>query len=82
MKMSFILNYQGTYGLLIVIIGAFILFILYYYFSLSKQIVYLLGLFAVSMFRILPSVNRVLYALNSIKYYFSTTDIIYKEIKV
>ena len=34
------------------------------------------------MFRILPSVNRVLYALNSIKYYLPTTDIIYEEIKL
>ena len=83
MKMSFISELpRNLLELLIVIIGAFILFILYYYFSLSKQIVLsTLGLFVVSMFRILPSVNRVLYALNSIKYYFSTTDIIYKEIK-
>jgi ABC-type bacteriocin/lantibiotic exporter with double-glycine peptidase domain len=83
MKMSVISELpRNLLELLIVIIGSLILMVLYYYFSLSKQIVLsTLGLFVVSMFRILPSVNRVLYALNSIKYYLPTTDIIYEEIK-
>ena len=83
MKMSVISELpRNLLELLIVIIGSLILMVLYYYFSLSKQIVLsTLGLFVVSMFRILPSVNRMLYALNSIKYYLPTTDIIYDEIK-
>ncbi len=83
MKMSVISELpRNLLELLIVIIGSLILLILYYHFSLSKQIVLsTLGLFVVSMFRILPSVNRVLYALNSIKYYLPTTDVIYEEIK-
>jgi len=83
MKMSFISELpRNLLELVIVIIGSLILFFLYYYFSLSKQIVLsTLGLFIVAMFRILPSVNRVLYALNNIKYYYPTTDIIYEEIK-
>jgi ATP-binding cassette, subfamily B, bacterial PglK len=83
MKMSFISELpRNLLELIIVIIGSLILFFLYYYFSLSKQIVLsTLGLFIVAMFRILPSVNRILYALNNIKYYYPTTDIIYEEIK-
>lgn len=83
MKMQFISELpRNLMELLIVLIGSSILFILYYYFSVSKQIVLsTLGLFIVSMFRILPSVNRVLYALNNIKYYLPTTEIIYNEIK-
>ncbi len=83
MKMSVISELpRNLLELLIVIIGSLILLVLYYYFSLSKQIVLsTLGLFVVAMFRILPSVNRVLYALNSIKYYLPTTDIIYDELK-
>lgn len=83
MKMSVISELpRNLLELLIVIIGSLILIALYYYFSLSKQIILsTLGLFVVSMFRILPSVNRMLYALNSIKYYLPTTDIIYEEIR-
>jgi ABC-type bacteriocin/lantibiotic exporter with double-glycine peptidase domain len=63
--------------LILIFVGSILLLTLYYYFNLEKNLVLaIIGLFIVAMFRILPSSNRILYAFNSVKYYYKTIDIL------
>ena len=56
--------------------------LLLYYFNLPKdEILSILGLFTFGMFRLLPSTNRVLHAINSIRFYRASTDILKKELE-
>ena len=38
------------------------------------------GIFVVALFRLLPSANRIYHSTNSIKYHYSSIDIIHSEI--
>jgi len=56
--------------IIVVIIG-----LLFYSFNFSKhEVLSILGLFVFAMFRLLPSSNRVLFSINSVRYYFLTTE--------
>jgi ABC-type multidrug transport system fused ATPase/permease subunit len=69
--------------LLVLFLFILILLFFFFYLQISKQeIILMIGLFVVSMFRILPSCNRVLNALNTIKYYYSTIYLISDELKI
>jgi ABC-type bacteriocin/lantibiotic exporter with double-glycine peptidase domain len=64
------------------IIIVLIISLLFYYFNLPKHEIFsILGLFTFGMFRLLPSTNRVLHAVNSIKFYWASTDILKKELE-
>jgi ABC-type multidrug transport system fused ATPase/permease subunit len=65
---------------LVLVIVFFILFIFYFFFNISKsEIITMLGLFVVAMFRLLPSTNKVIGCLNALKFYSSSVEIINKE---
>lgn len=64
------------------LIVAVIIGLLFYSFNLSKhEVLSILGLFVFAMFRLLPSSNRVLYSINSIRYYFLTTDTLKQQLE-
>ena len=64
------------------IIVVLIIGLLFYYFNLPKyEILSILGLFTFGMFRLLPSTNRVLHAINNIRFYSASTDILKKELE-
>ena len=64
------------------IIFILIVCLLLYYFNLPKdEILSILGLFTFGMFRLLPSTNRVLHAINTIRFYRASTDILKKELE-
>lgn len=64
------------------IIIVLIIGLLFYYFNLPKyEILSILGLFTFGMFRLLPSTNRVLHAVNNIRFYSASTDILKKELE-
>ena len=64
------------------IIFVLIICLLLYYFNLPKdEILSILGLFTFGMFRLLPSTNRVLHAINTIRFYRASTDILKKELE-
>jgi ABC-type multidrug transport system fused ATPase/permease subunit len=66
---------------LVLVIIFFILFIFYFFFNISKsEIITMLGLFVVAMFRLLPSTNKVIGCLNAVKFYSSSVEIINNEI--
>lgn len=66
---------------LVLVIVFFILFIFYFFFNISKsEIITMLGLFVVAMFRLLPSTNKVIGCLNGIKFYSSSVEIINNEV--
>ena len=63
-------------------IVALIIGLLFYYFNFPKhEVLSILGLFIFAMFRLLPSSNRVLHAINSVRFYSASTDIIKKELE-
>jgi ABC-type bacteriocin/lantibiotic exporter with double-glycine peptidase domain len=63
-------------------IVALIIGLLFYYFNLPKhEVLSILGLFVFAMFRLLPSSNRVLLAINSVRFYSASTDILKKELE-
>lgn len=63
-------------------IVALIIGLLFYYFNLPKhEVLSILGLFVFAMFRLLPSSNRVLHAINSVRFYSASTDILKKELE-
>ena len=66
----------------IVMIMVFILLLIFYFFfNVSKQeIITMLGLFVVAMFRLLPSTNKVIGCLNAVKFYSSSVEIINNEV--
>jgi len=47
----------------------------------STRLVTILGVFVAATFRMIPSLNRIIAATQSMKYYRPSVDIIYKEIK-
>jgi ABC-type multidrug transport system fused ATPase/permease subunit len=64
------------------IIFILIVCLLLYYFNLPKdEILSILGLFTFGMFRLLPSTNRVLHAINCIRFYRASTDILKRELE-
>ena len=85
-KSQFLLSFFSDMPKAIIEIIAllFISGLLYYsYFILdysNKDILLMSGIFAVALFRFLPSVNRIYHSINSIKYHLSSIDIIYAEI--
>lgn len=61
----------------IMIVMSFLIFFVYYFFNFNKQDIFaMLGIFAIAMFRLLPSFNRIFNSLNQLKFHSSTTDII------
>jgi ABC-type multidrug transport system fused ATPase/permease subunit len=82
--LSFISDIPKPIAELIVSIIVFsILFVFYFYFQMSKQEVFsMLGIFMVAMFRVLPSINRLIGAINQIKFFHSSIDIVYSELKI
>jgi len=67
---------------LVLIIIFLMLFFSYIYSYLSnKEILSTLAIFVVAMFRLLPSTNRIIASLNSIKFYASSSKIISEELK-
>jgi ABC-type multidrug transport system fused ATPase/permease subunit len=68
---------------LVLVIVMLILAIFYFFFHIEKQeIVIMLGLFVISMFRLLPSSNKVVGSLNTIKYFSSSVSTISNELEV
>jgi ABC-type multidrug transport system fused ATPase/permease subunit len=66
---------------LVLVIVFFILFIFYFFFNIGKsEIITMLGLFVVAMFRLLPSTNKVIGCLNAVKFYSSSVEIINNEV--
>jgi ABC-type bacteriocin/lantibiotic exporter with double-glycine peptidase domain len=67
---------------LVLVLFILILLFFFFYLQISKQeIIMMIGLFVVAMFRILPSCNRTLNAFNTIRYYYSTIHLISDELK-
>jgi ABC-type bacteriocin/lantibiotic exporter with double-glycine peptidase domain len=63
-------------------IVAMIIGLLFYYFHLPKhEVLSILGLFVFAMFRLLPSSNRVLLAINTIRFHFASTNMLKKELE-
>ena len=69
--------------LLFLCVVIFIVYIFYQYFGFSKMEIFsMLGLYAIGLFRLLPSSNRILNCVNMIKFNNSCTDLLLKEINV
>ena len=67
--------------LIVSVIVFVILYILYYYFNMSKQeVLSMLGIFMVAMFRLLPSINRIVGAVNNIRFNYSSVHLISSEL--
>jgi ABC-type bacteriocin/lantibiotic exporter with double-glycine peptidase domain len=67
--------------LFVVILIFLIIYFFYFQLNISKQEIFLmLSIFVICMFRVLPSANRILQCLNSIKYYYPSIDIISEEL--
>ena len=59
-----------------------IMYFAYYYLSFSKSdILIMIGIYGVAMFRLLPSCNRILNCTNQVRYYFSTIEMVSNEIQ-
>ena len=58
-----------------------LLYFSYFWLGYNKQEILLMsGIFAVALFRLLPSANRIYHTLNSIKYHLPSIEIIYSEL--
>jgi ABC-type multidrug transport system fused ATPase/permease subunit len=85
---SFKLNFLSDLNkplleILILFLSVFIMFIFYFYIHLSKtELLAMLGLFMIAMFRLLPSCNRILGLSNQLKYYSSSIDIIQEQLSL
>lgn len=86
-KVKILANYQTLsqiprfYLELITIIGMVgLILVLFYNGVKTTQIVTLLGVFVAAAFRMIPSINRILSALQNIKYYGATVNKIYDQI--
>jgi len=67
--------------LIVSVIVFVILYILYYFFNMSKQeVLSMVGIFMLAMFRLLPSTNRILVAINNIRFNYSSVDLISSEL--
>jgi ABC-type bacteriocin/lantibiotic exporter with double-glycine peptidase domain len=64
-------------------IVAMLIGLLFYYFHLPKhEVLSILGLFVFAMFRLLPSSNRVLHAINSIRFHSASINVLKKELEL
>jgi ABC-type bacteriocin/lantibiotic exporter with double-glycine peptidase domain len=85
-KSTFHLQFTGELAkpvleLLIMLVVSLIIIIFYIYFNLPKSEIFLMiSIFVIGMFRVLPSCNKVFHNLNSLRFHYLTTDIIYSEI--
>lgn len=70
----FWLEYIVVTGLIILI------FILFYLGSNTDQIIPIIGLFAIVAFRLLPSVNRIVNSLQSLRFNSVVIDVLYEEL--
>ncbi len=69
--------------LLLLVVISLMIFFFYFIQNFEKsQIFSMLGLYAVAMFRLVPSCNRIFHCLNSIKFYKPSLDIISNELKL
>ena len=67
--------------LIVSVIVFVILYILYYFFNMTKQeVLSMLGIFMVAMFRLLPSINRIVGAVNNIRFNYSSFHLISSEL--
>jgi ATP-binding cassette subfamily B protein len=66
---------------IVMIMVFFLLLIFYFFFNVSKQeIITMLGLFIVGMFRLLPSCNKIINSINNIRFNYSSVDLISGEL--
>ena len=81
-KLNFFSDLPKSIIELISLIFIFIL-LFYAYLELNfnkKEMLAMCGIFVVALFRLLPSANRIYHSLNSIKYHYSSINIIYFEL--
>ena len=73
-KMNFISELpRNLADIILIIVGSSLLYVLSFSAQIEKELfLSIIGLFILAMFRILPSVNRILYAFNSIKFHYQT----------
>lgn len=85
-KSSFYLQFVGEafkpiIEFIVFLIFCTIIYIFFIYFKLPKQeIFFMISLFIIGIFRILPSFNKVFHNLNNFKFNYLTIDIIYSKI--
>ena len=85
-KSSFYLQFVGEafkpiIEFIVFLIFCAIVYIFFIYFQLPKQeIFFMISLFIIGIFRILPSFNKVFHNLNNFKFNYLTIDIIYSKI--
>lgn len=59
-----------------------VVYIAYFFFNFSKdEVLTMLGIYAIALFRLLPSINKILNCLNMLKFNISSTNKILDEIK-
>jgi len=67
--------------LLVSVIVFGILYVLYYFFNMSKQeVLSMVGIFMLAMFRLIPSTNRILTSINNIRFNYSSVNLISSEL--
>jgi ABC-type bacteriocin/lantibiotic exporter with double-glycine peptidase domain len=67
--------------LVVAIIIFVILYVVYFYFGVTKvEIISMLGIFMVAMFRIIPSINKIGLAINNLRYHAYTANILHSII--
>jgi ABC-type multidrug transport system fused ATPase/permease subunit len=68
--------------LFVLLIIFIIMYFSYYHLSFSKNdILIMIGIYGVAMFRLLPSCNRILNCTNQVRYFFSTIETVSNEIQ-
>lgn len=66
--------------IIIILLVVFLIASIYVFKSPPNEIISVLGIFVVALFRILPSCNRIFNCINSFRFYMPCVDIIYKEL--
>jgi ABC-type bacteriocin/lantibiotic exporter with double-glycine peptidase domain len=66
--------------IIIILLVVFLITSIYVFKSSPNEILSVLGIFVVALFRILPSCNRIFNCINSFRFYMPCVDIIYKEL--
>ena len=46
----------------------------------TTEVITILGVFVAAAFRMIPSINRIIAALQNLKYYSSSVEVIFKEL--
>jgi ABC-type branched-subunit amino acid transport system ATPase component len=68
--------------IIVLLIFVLFLFISHFYAQVSKsEMILILGIFAIALFRILPSCNRIFNSVNSFNFYLSSVHLIDNELK-